>query len=218
MDILPFEILGHLLIVAPRETLPLFCQVNRTLYELSQQEYIWKARVTREYPTLIFLKQPDESWHDHYDRIATGANARFICVTNNEINEYENNGGLSWGILTLNTSRGDHHFIATPERRRRIVALQTVGAPYLKTRFAFRLSVRQDHNEYCVLHHETRWHSHVYLPRKYRWLILQRSNVEELELVVTYLRRTISGYDNDPVIYEVPMMIDKSIHLKLLRV
>lgn len=58
----------------------------------------------------------------------------------------------------------------------------------------------------------------MYLPRKYRQLILQRSNVEELELVVTYLRRTISGYDNDPVIYEVPMEIDDSIHLKLLHV
>lgn len=222
MEDLPLEIWGHLLILAPRSTLLSLCQVNRTLYELSQQEYIWRDRVSREYPILMCLKHSEESWFEYYQRLTIGQNARFICVTNNELNEYENSRGLSWGILSIDTPNGSFHFIATPERRGRIIALQLLDAPYISSRFLGPLRPEEyqgDKNSFpYLLHFESGWHSHIYLPRKYYRLILQQSDISSLELVVAYLRRTISGMDNDPVLYGVPTQIDLSVCLKSLQV
>lgn len=220
MEDFPLEIWSHLLILAPRSTLSSLCQVNHTLYELSRQEYIWKERVRHEYPLLMLLKHSDESWHDYYERFSIGQNARFICVTNDDLNEYKENCGLSWGILSIETPKGSHHFVATPGRRERICALQTLDVSYLSSTFHGPLCHEeyQGHALAYILYSKTRWHSHIYLPGKYYRAILQRSDISTLELVVAYLRRTISGLDDDPVIYDVPTYIDPSIHLKTLQV
>ena len=102
------------------------------------------------------------------------------------------------------------------------MALQLLEASYLSSRFHGPLRPEEyQGSEYAIpypLYSETGWHSHIYLPGKYYRMILQQSDISNLELVVAYLRRTISGMDNDPTLYGVPAQIDPSICLKSLQV
>jgi len=76
---LPDEVLVHLLIILPINSLSNLSQTNSRLATLTNKEYVWQNRAINELPNYVDRKSEDENWKTFYLSMLIG---RSIPITN----------------------------------------------------------------------------------------------------------------------------------------
>jgi len=98
-------------------------------------------------------------------------------------------------------------YVAKPESRNRLAALMPLPDNWVETGF----------HQYPSINIRGIKPTLVYLPQKYLSLLITQTGASELDQVVKYLRRIISGSDRDDTVYVVPTELP-NINLRKLRV
>lgn len=127
----------------------------------------------------------------------------FFTVATHYYAQKESNVGYSWGILYHELEAGKYKvYIASPEERGRIIALQNIPASLFDEAGIL--------DKFCILDKSNRLFKKLYFldpenEHSYSIEIPESFNIEfHLELVSKYLRRTVSGYDDEQNVYTLP--------------
>ena len=137
----------------------------------------------------------------------TNVHNAYLHVFTNNLALGHDNEGFSWGFLVVKGDQESYVYVGFPEWRGRIAAVQTLPTEKLalfedqpcvtlsnsdvkNSRFGednpWRSLVKLSDSDYALLTNTTE----QYKPRARK--------------IIGYLRRTVSGFDNDDTVYEVP--------------
>ena len=117
------------------------------------------------------------------------------------------NMGYSWGVLTTLKDGVYTFYLAQPEERERIAALQKVSGAFLDHfQWSSNWSVSQDEiTTENVPQFLTKpvWGNLVCLPED---VLHKLTDPSVIDKVSQYLRRHVSGYDHNKTVYQVPSL------------
>ena len=138
----------------------------------------------------------------------TDVHNAYLRVFTSSLGCNDNNEGLSWGFLVVKHDAQLHVYIGTPEWRGRIAAVQNLSgkiyALFEDTRY---VTFSNNDNNRCYFDENNPWTSLVKLNDEDYKLLTENPDWRSdsrANKIISYLRRNVSGMDDDTTVYEVP--------------
>lgn len=136
--------------------------------------------------------------------------AKFVVVSNHSVQK-SNNMGYSWGLLFL--EEDSSIYLADPEERGRIIALQTISGKFLDS-FCHGGLRKLEEDDVELIKRLQHWSVDVEIPQSF----FEKHQSGNFELICSYLRGTISGQDDDKTVYVIPEDVTELTKKREIRV